>query len=345
MIDHLVALLTDAGQATDVLTAPDGMRLVVLPYGGRVLGLYTPGSDVNAFWTAPALDSPDTARACYAADGWPNSGGARTWLAPEIEFFFPDYPNPTPYIVPPTVDPGAYTVSRDGGRLRLITQGRLHGHRTGEAVAFALSKSLGFTTNPLPAIAGVRYAGYYLHTTLTLDAAPMPVGLWQLLQLPHQGAMLIPTRQATTPMPYFGALPAGCLTCSERMIRYRMDADGVYKIGVKAAVSTGRVGYRYRLEDEAALVVCDFTLDPAGTYVDSPWHMTDDLGYAVQACNVSDGALGRFSELEYHVPAIGGATGRECCDDISRVWAYRGPDALVDQIATQLLDISGDASD
>ena len=48
-----------------------------------------------------------------------------------------------------------------------------------------------------------------------------------------------------------------------------------------------------------------------------------DLGYAVQACNIHS-ALGEFSELEYHVPAIGPGTGRMRSEDVSQTWAFRG---------------------
>ncbi len=49
-----------------------------------------------------------------------------------------------------------------------------------------------------------------------------------------------------------------------------------------------------------------------------------DLGYSTQACNVNS-RLGQFSELEYHIPAIGGRTGRLHCDDAAQVWAFRKP--------------------
>ena len=75
-------------------------------------------------------------------------------------------------------------------------------------------------------------------------------------------------------------------------------------------------------------------------YINPPWHDTNVLGYAVQACNVSAAALGRFSELEYHVPAIGGETGRTRCEDISHVWSFRGPDNFIDLAADVLLGTS-----
>ena len=56
-----------------------------------MLGLFAPGSEENFYWTNPALRSVE-ARAFYAGDDWHNSGGDRTWLAPEVDVFLPDFP-------------------------------------------------------------------------------------------------------------------------------------------------------------------------------------------------------------------------------------------------------------
>jgi hypothetical protein len=67
-----------------------------------------------------------------------------------------------------------------------------------------------------------------------------------------------------------------------------------------------------------------------------PWDETQDFGYALQACNVSSG-LGNFSELEYHVPAIGAGTGLVRCEDISQTWAFRGDRTAIERIVRQLV--------
>ena len=97
---------------------------------------------------------------------------------------------------------------------------------------------------------------------------------------------------------------------------------------------TGRVGYMYPSGDQAALVVRNFAVNPSGEYVDVPWTEPAHRGFAGQTCNVNS-ALGSFSELEYHVPAIGRGTGPS--DDVSQVWAYRGPLANIQAIARNLL--------
>jgi hypothetical protein len=47
--------------------------------------------------------------------------------------------------------------------------------------------------------------------------------------------------------------------------------------------------------------------------------------------------LGQFSELEYHIPAIGAGTGRNRCDDVAQVWAFRGPQQRILAVTQALL--------
>jgi hypothetical protein len=54
-LHSLQKILRQAGQPTRVLPFANGTRLLVLPQGGRVLGLYARGQPGNFFWTHPAL--------------------------------------------------------------------------------------------------------------------------------------------------------------------------------------------------------------------------------------------------------------------------------------------------
>lgn len=88
----LTQVLNRVGKPTKLFKSSDGTRVLVLPYGGRVLGLFAPGSEENFYWTHTALNSPESAREFYGGDQWHNSGGDRTWLAPEADLFFPNFP-------------------------------------------------------------------------------------------------------------------------------------------------------------------------------------------------------------------------------------------------------------
>ncbi len=341
----LVEVLTAAGKPTKVVRTADGTRVLVLPYGGRVLGLFSPRSDENFYWTHDALRSVATARAFYARDHWHNSGGDRTWLAPEIDLFFPDFPNRARYVQPRALDPGNYVVTAAGEDFALVNRLSVTFSRTRLEVGLEIAKSFGPAPNPLRHergldLAGLEFAGYTQYTSLSLigtdAAASAPVGLWNLVQMPHGGALLIPTYSRAEPRPIMGSVPVADLRVSDHLVVYRMRQEGEHKIAIRAVATTGRVGYLYASGEHWALIVRNFMVDPSGEYVDVPWDNPAERGYSTQACNVNS-ALGRFSELEYHIPAIGGDTRRTRCADAAQVWAFRGAPESVRRVLRTLL--------
>jgi hypothetical protein len=98
------------------------------------------------------------------------------------------------------------------------------------------------------------------------------------------------------------------------------------------------VGYLCRIGGRADLIVRDFAVDPGLLYIDAP--RSGSPACAVQACAVNNAALGSFSELEYHTPAIGGNTGRAGYDDLSTVRFFRGPRGPVERLAAHLMGAS-----
>lgn len=352
--DKLTEVLKAVGKPPQLVENPDGTKVLLLPYGGRVLGLYAPGSERNFYWTHPALNSADTARAFYESKAWHNSGGDRTWLAPEVDIFLPDYPKTDTYFQPRELDPGNYKVvpskQREGEPpgepgVQLINQLTLRLSRSRRDVKLRMAKSIEPAPNPLRYEKGldlnaISYAGYTQLTSLEMlgdspQEQPM-IGLWNLVQMPHGGELLIPTYSRTEPKIWFGKISNDDLIVGDRLIRYKMRATGEHKLGVRAVATTGRVGYVYGTGVGTTLIVRNFVVNPSGEYVDAPWRDPDDLGYSTQACNVNS-ALGAFSELEYHIPAIGGKTGRARCDDAAQVWAFRGPEEGIRAVAHCLL--------
>ena len=53
MKDLLIASLTDAGLPLELFACQDGGEVLVLPHGGRILGLFTAESSQNFLWTHP----------------------------------------------------------------------------------------------------------------------------------------------------------------------------------------------------------------------------------------------------------------------------------------------------
>lgn len=337
------------GKPLTPINFPDGSRLLVLPFGGRVLGLYAPGSDKSFLWMNPAVAKPKTALAYYSRpDAWPNPGGDRTWLSPELEFFIGDLEHPfDKYRVPPALDPGDWRVTEKDGRLSLGCNVDLPLLRTGKKVRCQINKSYLPAPNPLRNMnlfgGKIQYAGYTQRSTLDAkpletSCGPVRVGIWNLLQLPTPGEMFISTYYRSTPKCVFGHLGSDC-KASARYVRWSMGrrSDDA-KISMSAEPLTGRAGYLYASSNSEKwnLVIRNFSVNPSRDYADALWSEPEGPGYVFQACSVNGGAE-RFSEMEYHAPAILTQAGQNRMTDESEVWAFRGAFEDVALIAKLLL--------
>lgn len=294
------------------------MAFQLSPHTGRLIGLFPEGSQVNFLWTNPDPVGP-----------WLNVGGDRTWLAPEIELFIGDLRRPMEtYAVPPSLDPGHWRST--GSSLSLVNETSLRLLRSNQSADVRLTKAYADTPNPIPT-APLEYAGYTQVTSLETRAR---LSIWNLLQLPPGGTMLIGTRALAQPRGVFGKLGDGELTTSANRVCWRMDRTGPdTKIAIQADLLTGRAAYLRPCASAglADLVVREFSVDPGGEYVDAIWEPPHETGWAFQACCVRNGRES-FNELEYHAP-VG------CHRDESRVWAFRGPVSSVQAAAEHLLGV------
>src|SRR5260370_37816653 len=73
MLRELIATLKAVGKSTELHQTDDGTRLLILPYGGRILDVFAPGSEENFMWTHSALNSVEPAPIDYASDVWQSS--------------------------------------------------------------------------------------------------------------------------------------------------------------------------------------------------------------------------------------------------------------------------------
>ncbi|MFA6107781.1 MAG: hypothetical protein WDA75_03335 [Candidatus Latescibacterota bacterium] len=348
MLDQVIGNLSAADQPTVLLHLPGGARLLVLPFGGRVLSLCPPDSDQSFLWLNPALTNPQTAASYLQQDGWRNPGGDRTWVAPEIDLFVADLGRPfETYQVPAAVDPAAWVVQAQGqDRITLRTTGDLRLMRSRTTVRATIEKTVLPAADPLAEggnlDSGLSYAGYTQRTVLEVELARAgqtvaSVGLWSLLQLPQPGEMRVATWIEAGPRVVFGPLEPGELTNSVRLLRWRMEpGSATTKIAVKAGPLAGRAGYLWGRDGIWQLVVRQFGVWPGAAYIDGLWEPPHETGFAFQACAVRAGAES-FSELEYHAPAVQTVASANRYQDESRVWAYRGSREAVEAAAHRLL--------
>lgn len=352
MPDQVQHVLEAMGRKPEEVDLGDCGRAMVLPHGGRILGLYSSeSSDENFLWTNPALNSFETAQAYFARDAWLNSGGDRTWLAPEAELFISDLGRAwDTYRVPSELDPGQYVRFQDEhGHVAFRNRLRVTLFTSRATAEVEIARAIWSAANPMrhePEVCdGVEYAGYTLRSSLNILASDagnrhIAIGLWNLLQLPHGGELLVPTYGRAQIDTLFGQLNERDIAAQDGLLRYRMQADGIQKIGLRAPAVTGRAAYVCRGNRErASLIVRNFAVNPSAEYVDTRWNQLDSgKGYCFQACNVADDGLGRFSEVEHHAPAaVSGESHRSSCSDISQTWAFRGPTGAIRRILHRLI--------
>jgi len=347
MLDELARTLAEAGKTSHVLQTADGSRLLILAYGARVLGLSAAEDDESFYWCNAALRDPRAARTLFTSAGWHNTGGDRTWLAPELDTFYPDAKLDR-YVQPRALDMSEYAVERTGGGMALSRRMTLHLARPDCDAELRLVKWLGPAPNPLRleremagVLAEVRYAGYTQRTSLELvgrsAAGAIGLGIWNLIQLPPGGELLVPTYRRAGPRQFFGNVPAEHLSIEDRLLRLAVDFPHSHKIGLRAALVCGRAGYVYPQEARWSLVIRNFFVNPSGQYVDVPKADPADAGYAFQVCRVDEAELGSFFELEYHAPALGAPPDPSRSEDVSQVWAFRGGREAIDAICHALL--------
>ncbi len=329
-----------AASATFDLLRLDESEILILPFGGRVLGLFASGAGNNFFWVNSSFGSPDSARVLLADPEWCNSGGDRTWLAPEIDVFFPQFPDLSVYRVPFELDPGHYEIIHENSKYTLRNEFQIRLSRSGRTGSGRIIKTWAAAPNPLRYESldlEVEFAGYTQRTDLTVDEGVKSAGIWNLLQLPPGGTALVPVYSHIQPHIYVGTVESGELHTSGSLIRYSSNRIGIKKLGIPSAFSTGRLGYIHKTDKAFELIIRNFFSVPSGEYIDVPWTDSGETGlpkYGTQICFVKS-RLGDYVELEYHTPRFMDMP--LSCEDVSQVWAYRGSAEAIRKVASQLL--------
>ncbi len=291
-MDDCIETLTELGKDSLKLN-----HVVVQPFGGRVMGLY-PREGVNALWTHPALDTITSARALLTGGGWINLGGDRTWVSPEFDLFVSDASRPwETYRVPAGIDPADYhVVSRSANAVELETVAVVDFLRSGYRSKMSLRKRIEELATPgftLPE--GVSAAGYELTCTLSAaDPLPPPVrpAVWNLLQVPGGGEIIVPVKGPAAPIAFFGKQ------------RWRQDGQHLiasvpvtpegYKFGVMADHCRGLMLYLNETAPQPFLIFRRFNVGSQDQYFDTPFN--DPQKKALSSRSMWTTALSAVSE-------------------------------------------------
>jgi len=329
-----------------LLSGDGGGSLLVLEQGARALALTTAENGESAFWNAGGLPHPDVP--------W-NSGGDRTWISPEWEYFVDDAGE---YAVPAQLDPGDWKLSVPSPSLVAASMDCELRHRaSGRKVFLSLEKQFALAPNPYGmnsssatrAQEAVSFVGYEVRTRMEStpgDSGPAPAdepgpapgfcNLWSIMQVPPGGKILVPTFGPVRPLTMFSQANAVKTEPLPNGFRLPCEGPDSFKLSVDALSSAGRFGYVRRLDEtRSSLVVRQFGVNPSGVYPDYP---PDDSGYKGSCMQFyfDGGRWGHFAELEYHVPALrvdvpGIST------DVSRVFYFVGPSEDIGRISQDLL--------
>ena len=270
---------------------------------------------------------------------WTNLGGDRTWISPETELFIPDLTRPSEsYQVPPGIDPANYQVTYHRENVvELETTMMLNFLRNDCKAGMSLNKRITELETPdfhLPH--EISAAGYELKCTLSasgiLPSAIRPA-IWNLLQVPGGGDIVVPTRRGTVPISFSGKP------------QYRRDGDliyasvpvsqGAYKFGVHADDCLGLMIYLNLTTTQPFMIVRRFNVGSPDKYFDVPSNNPQQHGI-VQQVYIDNGTFGGFGEMEHHSTAI---IPNICSrvTDTCTTWAFAGPATQLSKLAKELL--------
>lgn len=273
-MNALQTVLNDVGQAP--INLDD--RILVLPFGGRVIGLF-PCPELNALWVNPALGDAGRAREFLADPGWINLGGDRTWISPEVDTHVR---NPGAmmdgYAVPKAVDPAAYeVVAHDRSSVTLASRMAAPFRRSGEVVELTVSRTIErLDAPPFDLPEGTEFAGYRQEAVLTVaNPGKARPGLWSILQVPGGGRIEMPVRAGARPRAFIGT-PVYELQ-GERL-RCRVDTEASFKFSLVAGDSRGCMCYLNDSGPREILLVRRFPVLEAQRYADVSCTAPDDLG-------------------------------------------------------------------
>jgi len=325
-----------------------GVTILVSELGGRVFGPFLTAESDSLLWVNPDFSSPQAFEK-LVREGW-NLGGERLWIAPEIQYLVRDR---TDYFgslfIPADMDPGRWKMDvvspalcRLGKDLSLeafnLAGGTKHLH---------LETEIRPAANPLRHLAeyaglmeGIVYAGHQQTVSLAETALDdILSGVWNLLQLPPGGDLIIPCTPGVDPTLYKGVTD-GLQEITGNHVRLRLTARQMYKTGYNAAHHFGRMGYVRRLADgRLSLLVRNFPNHPSSEYPEEPPDQPGRRGDSIYIYN-DDGQFGDFGEMECSAQTIGGLTGRSSASDTLSLWLFVGSPEAVRRIGMVMLGVT-----
>jgi hypothetical protein len=299
-----------------ILGDKDGIMLAITPeYGGKVIAMSTEGlKGKNLIWPNPQIGT----EGFWSGEkrDW-NLGGARTWIAPESNYYLDKDNN---WFVPYEMDPGNFKlISFDGNKLVCANEFKINNIKD-ENFFVNITRSIELLDSyPDFSTENLKYVGMkFSHELQNMSEETIGkdlgfMGLWSLIQLDPAGTMIIPIKKDpnhdnVTVRDYgpknFNTVPPERITIGSDWIAVKIDGEYRCKLGFAPwAVTNGIAFLRYEKgKDIGTLYLKEFDVEHEGIYLDHPWEKEYDYGDAIQMYN-DDGRFGGFCEIECHGPA------------------------------------------
>jgi hypothetical protein len=317
MFKNVNDLVTVMEKHTPVIILGDkqGTMLAVSPaYGGKVIAMSVNGiNGKNLIWPNPKIGTEEF----WSGEklNW-NIGGARTWIAPEADFYLDTEQN---WFVPDAMDPGNYQLEHQEDNLVVCSNEFKIKNIKDQDYHLKITRTIELLDSPPDFVdEDMQYVGMkFTHEVINLSDKTIGkdveyVGLWSLIQLDTAGTMIIPIKkdsshQNITVRDYgptnFNTVPPERITISEDWIAVKINGKFRCKLGFAPWAARNGIAYlSYRKNsDQGILYLKQFDVDPEGLYLDHPWEKPFDYGDAIQMYN-DDGRLGGFCEIECHGP-------------------------------------------
>jgi len=314
-VDDLIKMM-EVHTPVIVLGDKGGMMLAVTPqYGGKVIAMAVDGiKGKNLLWPNPKIGTKEF----WSGEklDW-NLGGARTWIAPEADFYLDKEQN---WFVAEAMDPGDYNLERQEDNLVVCSNEFKIKNIKEQDYHLKITRTIEILDS-LPDFIDedMQYIGMkFTHELINLSDKTIGkdveyVGLWSLIQLDTAGTMIIPITKNpgynnVTVRDYgpknFNTVPPERMTIGDDWISVKIDGKFRCKLGFAPWAARNGIAYlSYRKNsDQGILYLKQFDVDPDGLYLDHPWEKPFDYGDAIQLYN-DDGRLGGFCEIECHGPA------------------------------------------
>lgn len=341
-LNTVITRLEENQLSYKVVKLSNHAKILVSEYGGRILGPFL-NNQSSFCWINPCFKEEESFQNFLKLKEW-NLGGERIWLAPEMQYNVPDENDFWgSYRVPENLDPGNYKLTQNLYGHPMLSQEmmlKVYNQPIKEKALY-IERIIRPINNPIDKAnsSDVLFCGYAHEIILQEKINDGIVSeAWDLLQVNTAGTMYIPTTNCAEYTEYYEPFEPGYQEIHPTYVKLKIDAKKRYKVGYKAAFTTGRSGYLSENGGSNYLMIRNYFNDITGEYVKSPVNMPRKAGNALHVYN-DDGNIGQFAEHECSCSPIGGNIGREKSHNRVDTMFFIGDMRNINEISRQLLGV------